>query len=145
MKQLIVLIAILSGFAVHAKQSEKTSPWLKIKSYKSSEHLTFMNKQLENIRVGLKDLRNKNIKAVRMVERLARVLAGCRHYQYLESKSVVHGKAVSSKSTLKLMQAHNLFESYIIAQILALDGNKDQELLAKILESRLLKTLPEFR
>ncbi len=146
MKRLLTPVILTFLFSIaYVFPQTVISPWLTIKEYKPSQHLTFINKQLENIQIGLRDYRNNQIKGVKMVELLTRAFAGCRHFQALQSKAIVAGDSISNKSTLKLMQAHNIFESYVISKILELSGEKNEEFFARTLEKRLQEILPKLR
>lgn len=113
--------------------------------YSAGRHLTFLDQKFTLCQETLKafQLQKKDLKSTMKI--LGSILSDCRNFQIL---FIYHIKNEYNRQTvhfMKLTAAQNLFEAYIIYQMLGLEKDEKSKLFARTLELKLMDLLPSFR
>lgn len=112
--------------------------------YLEARHVTFLNLHFKKARQVSSELKYNKIDQKTALGHFAKSLAECRKVQTLVSEAIKSQGQLHGARTLRLIQAHNLLESYLIAQILSDENDKQSKELSAMLERRLLYILPTF-
>jgi hypothetical protein len=113
--------------------------------YSAAKHATFLDQHFSMAQTTVRQFNLKKMSQKTALTRIGHLMGHCRNVQNLLNKSLEQLEKNQGLRTLKLMLAHNLLESYLIAATLAIDGDSEAELVTRSLELRLMKLLPSFK
>lgn len=114
-------------------------------TYEPGLHVAFLNNRFAEVQQTVEQLQDGELGARPALQRLGKTLGESRTLQQRLSSYMAGAKAGEDGTlTLRLIQAQGLFEAYLTAEILAIEGDEDAKTLSDSLESRLSKILPKF-
>lgn len=145
MRFLLIVGFIFVFFKDYAVEDVKKQNTSKKIYYDGGRHITFLDQKFNECQEALKafQAQKKDLKSILKI--LGSTLGECRNFQMLFSYHIKNDKKNQNVQFMKLIAAQNLFEVYLIYQILGLDKDEEAKLFARTLELKLMKILPTFR
>ena len=114
-------------------------------AFNPGKYAAFLSEEFETGRTVFQRIETKKIELRPAVERLGKLLGEVRAKQALLNGALKKPQAGEKTRNLMLVRCQGLLEAYLASLVLAIDGDSESRLVAKTLESLLLKRLKELK